>query len=816
MTIEQIEFTIEKVCKSIAPTWPLENSVAVNPFLGLTEYSFENVAHMLKQRGGINLYMPLNFYMQEIHGKRLFECDIERALNKAQKNETVQEFLFGVQRLVERGPSAQPINNVSDTIDKFLSSDYSSLVINHISQWMANYFKPSNEIVKVDLFKRWRQEATLDLFPELSGVINFRGSIQSTPDTSYSAILNGLEKLSVPKELLETYLHSLLLKVLGWASYCAGLDWQNRLRENESEFVKELLAVIISWENALLGSFENMKPYWTNQLKEMKDRHPHSVEDDYLEAQAILQDAFDFKFQRDLVDKLNTDQKQKSSAKARPNAQIIFCIDVRSEVFRRNIELVDQNIETIGFAGFFGFPIKYLPINHQKGKDQCPVLIPAGPKVYETTNQPKHLEKEKIFRRQNGRLNQYWQSFRSGSVSSFSFVSPLGLFYLPKLISDSFGWTRPTADPKKREFGRIDMGVHKLDVSQISFDDRLNMAHSALTSMGLFKEFAPLVLITGHGASSVNNPHATGLDCGACGGNSGEINALTAQLILNDKKIQDALKNRGIHIPQDTFFVACLHNTTTDVISVLNEKNIPLSHLEKLVKIKESLAGASHLTREARALRLGIKNKYADAQIIKRARDWGQVRPEWGLAGCGSFIIAPRDRTLGIDLEGKAFLHSYDWKSDKEFKILEGIMTAPMVVTSWINLQYYASTVDNHRLGAGNKTLHNVTSELGVLEGAHGDLRIGLPLQSIHSGKEYQHLPVRLNVIIHAPKEEISNVLEKHKNLMDLFKNHWINLFTTDCEYKVCFQYSSQGNWEKLELNTPKTDLKYQGQKLYA
>lgn len=807
MTIEQVEYSIENVCKKIAPVWPLENSVAVNPFLGLSDYSFEEAATILKLRGNINLYMPLSFYLKYIEEGKVLKYDIEKALRKKRKNATVKEFLFEVRTLICEKPKERNANILSNIVDKHLKSDFSQVMINHISEWMANYFNQPNQTSSEAMYLKWKQEAGIDLHPELLGVINFRKSIKSIPYTSHAAILVGLEKLNVPEDLVETYLHSLLLEVLGWASYCAGLDWQNRLHGKESNFVKELLGIIISWENTLLSSFNKLKPKWTRHLKQLENIVFKDVNDEYFKAQSILQDAFDFSFQRQLIHKLNAPQKVKSPATKIPKAQIVFCIDVRSEVFRRNLELVESEIETLGFAGFFGFPVKYRPINHQKGKDQCPVLIASGPEVFETTNQPSNLKKVKLSLIRKGKLNQSWQKFRTGSISSFSFVSPLGLFFLPKLFSDSFGWTSPTANPKKKEFGEITSGNHNLDVSHIPFEDRLKMAQSTLTSMGLTKQFAPLVLITGHGASSVNNPHASGLDCGACGGNSGEINALTAQLILNDEKIREALNYRGITIPNDTLFVACLHDTTTDAISILNEKNIPLSHIEELDAIKALLAIASQLSRESRAPRLGIKKTLAESQIIKRAKDWAQVRPEWGLAGCSSFIIAPRYRTSGIDLEGKAFLHSYDWKTDEDFKVLESIMTAPMVVTSWINLQYYASTVDNERLGSGNKTLHNVTSNLGVIEGANGDLRIGLPYQSIHDGKEYQHLPLRLNVIIDAPKEAIVNIIEKHKNLIELFENKWINLFTTDGNTKVTLQYEAKEKWKKLEIS--KEELEY-------
>ncbi|HBF20829.1 MAG TPA: DUF2309 domain-containing protein, partial [Cryomorphaceae bacterium] len=186
--------------------------------------------------------------------------------------------------------------------------------------------------------------------------------------------------------------------------------------------------------------------------------------------------------------------------------------------------------------------------------------------------------------------------------------------------------------------------------------------------------------------------------------------------------------------------------------------------------------------------------------ILRRSKDWAQVRPEWGLAGCSAFIVAPRSRTRGLDLGGKSFLHSYEWKKDGDFKILELIMTAPMVVTSWINLQYYASTVDNQYYGSGNKTLHNVTGGIGVLEGYAGDLRVGLPWQSVHDGNQFQHEPRKLSVVIEAPLEAMNRVLEKHPSVRNLCDNGWIYLLAMNVEGRVSHRYTGKLKWEALEM----------------
>ena len=182
--------------------------------------------------------------------------------------------------------------------------------------------------------------------------------------------------------------------------------------------------------------------------------------------------------------------------------------------------------------------------------------------------------------------------------------------------------------------------------------------------------------------------------------------------------------------------------------------------------------------------------------VKTRANDWAQTRPEWGLANNAAFIVAPRTRSQSINLAGRSFLHDYDWRRDTDGSILELIMTAPMVVTQWINMQYFASTVDNPRYGSGNKVLHNVVGgRIGVFEGNGGDLRIGLPMQSLHDGTQWMHTPLRLSVFIEAPQAGIEAVIAKHELVRQLLDHRWLYLFRIDSETNAVEAYSNS-RWQ--------------------
>jgi hypothetical protein len=332
--------------------------------------------------------------------------------------------------------------------------------------------------------------------------------------------------------------------------------------------------------------------------------------------------------------------------------------------------------------------------------------------------------------------------------------------------------------------------------------DRLDHAERILRAMSMTEDFARLVLMAGHGSTTVNNPHASGLDCGACAGQTGEASARVVAALLNDPTVRVGLHERGIDIPGDTWFLAGLHDTTTDALHLFDTDDVPVDLTPDLVQLRQWLEQAGDLARMERAALLGIAglpDRAVAADVRRRSRDWSEVRPEWALANNAAFIAAPRPRTAGMDLGGRAFLHEYVWQKDSGFQILELIMTAPMVVANWINMQYYGSVVDNPRFGSGNKVLHNVTGgAIGVLEGNGGDLRIGLPMQSIHDGEKWVHTPLRLSVFIEAPRAEIDKIIAAHAVVKNLVDNEWLYLFHIEPAGTAVSRYRPGGAWEAV------------------
>jgi uncharacterized protein YbcC (UPF0753/DUF2309 family) len=784
----------ERATRRIAPLWPLTHFVAVNPFLGLTDKHFVTASQHMALAAGARMTMPRSFYADALAAGRISDADLAAALERSAPAARLPRDVAALKRSIQRGDTAHPnaFATVADVATEITGRDWAGLATDRIACWAASYFdegqaawRPSSRHLAP--YVAWRQEATIDRTPQVMGLAGFRQIVRTLPDTAAAMIVAGASRLALDAGELETYFHRLLMSVGGWAGYARYRVWQSELDGKRDETLLEFLAVRLAWDVALLdvhrGNDRVARAWALDRAHTIAAIPP----DPSLAIDGVLQCAYEFAWQRGLVAALS---KPRRDAPVQHKAvQAAFCIDVRSEVFRRAFEHASSDVQTIGFAGFFGLPIEYVPLGQSRGGAQCPVLLTPKFTVCETVHGAPAAEQASIVRLRALRRHaaNAWRAFKMAAVSCFAFVETMGLTYLIKLATDGFGLSRTVPHPatdginarvRNRLGPDIAVGHSAGRATGFTLEAKIAMAEAVLTAMSLRQGFARLVLLVGHGATTVNNPHASGLDCGACGGHSGEANARVAAAILNDAQVRAALATRGIAIPGDTVFLGCLHDTTTDHVTLFNLDDVPPGHRDDVARLQPWLAAAGRTARVERGALLKLDPRRSiDAQIIARSRDWSQLRPEWGLAGCAAFIAAPRHDTEAIDLRSRAFLHSYDWRQDEDFSVLELIMTAPMIVASWISLQYYGSTVDNRVFGCGNKVLHNVTGTLGVLEGNGGDLRTGLPWQSLHDGERLIHEPLRLSVVIAAPVDAINGVMAKHASVRELVDNGWIHLF---------------------------------------
>jgi uncharacterized protein YbcC (UPF0753/DUF2309 family) len=601
---------------------------------------------------------------------------------------------------------------------------------------------------------------------------------------------------------------------------------------------------------------------------------------------------------RSLVEPSDENADVAADSQVRPQAQAVFCIDVRSEPLRRNLEATGD-YETFGFAGFFAVAIRHQALGSHHETDQFPVILKSKnyvreiPRTYHGQFIVRHRRRAKLLEA----FHTLLYDLKENVVTPYVMVESLGWFYsLPLVGKNIFAaryrtgmdWIRRTLVPPvattltvdklsrqeveemlaaeqrattrralQEKFGErnLNLSLERLEflrrraldeeylgepspqarstaltaqeeaefvvelrqryginrgaafarlerITRTGFtlSEQVYTVETVLRMIGLTTNFARLVLFCGHASRSENNPFEAALDCGACGGNAGRPNARVLAIMANKIPVREQLAKNGIVIPQDTYFIAGQHNTTTDEIDLFDLEDLPPTHRKDLLQLVRDLDRAGARNSQERCSRFPEVNKTlraskAKREVRRRSSDWSQVRPEWGLSGNAAMIIGRRELTRGIQLDGRVFLHSYDYRGDPEGRLLEAVMTGPQIVAQWINMEHYFSTVDQELYGSGSKIYHNVVGRLGVMTGAQSDLRTGLAWQTVMDGPKPYHEPMRLLTLIEAPRDRIDRIVRNQRPLQRLYDNEWMHLFAIDPQVQLCYRYVAKQGW---------------------
>ena len=820
--MELIQAVLGDVSKVIAPVWPLQDYVAVNPYAGLGHLSFLKARSYLKAFSDCEMLMPLEYYAGEFHCGNFTFDDIDQAIEELsvsrvaipasshQVVEILNQFRLddcsrtkssesrvpnrSIRTFAEVATDAQGVNWTEAIVDEI--SKHCSM---HYDEGQSTWSSPYKDLT---LYQAWRSVALHDRNIEILGLDGFRRFAARLPQTPEAAIVQMLMGMDVPQPLWTSFLLCQAFSIPGWSSWCKYRTEWTDAEGVASNDLAGLIAIRLAYDAALAESKSLTTP-WISEVP----ANSHSVETlhalhgDDSKLRYLLLRASEIAYRTQLLKSVASNDPEQSNSNELKLGQMVFCIDVRSERIRRHLESQSSAIETLGFAGFFGMAFEYAELGQVSGKRQLPVLLKPQFKVHEGDSAiDSPLERVSIERRKESRnWRGLWKSFQSSAVGCFSFVETTGLLYGFKLLGRVLGgkpaWygssRAENSAQRDHDFGPTLRGLSQQGISS---SRQVELAEGMLRNLGLTKNFAKLVVFCGHACQTENNPLAAGLDCGACGGHSGEPNARFAALLLNQPHVRTALAERGIDIPPATHFLGALHNTTTDQITFFDIDTVPVGLLGALQELKNSCDAA---TKQTQIERMPIVTSSSLQHLMKRAHDWSEVRPEWGLAGNAAFIVAPRWMTKRSALHARAFLHSYDYTQDEGGKVLETIMTAPMIVANWINLQYYASTVDNGHFGSGNKTVHNVVGGFGILSGNGGDLMTGLPWQSLHTGQSYQHPPQRLQVVIAAPRPMIDRVVAKHELVANLVGGGWLQLMAIESDKVYLLQ--EKGTWREMD-----------------
>ncbi|GGE31667.1 DUF2309 domain-containing protein [Psychroflexus planctonicus] len=755
--------TIQKASQVVGTTWPLYSFVTSNPLSGYESNPFQKAcADAFKKTGNIT-YPEASFYTQAIEKGLLKKNKVQQILNEQKFDGSIEDFLNELE-VFRKTTYVNPTHKVDRILVKWLSA--------FLDEGLADWQMPDKE---KGFYKAWVNLAKYD------GDLRIPKN-EKFPKSSMEVIQAFSSSLTEKEQLKSFENHFAALP--GWVGYIKNRKVNNtNWNKNYPLELTDYLAV-----RMLIAKHLNLdKSQGFSITKSQKQL--------LLIAQLCLLEV-ELAWQQKMVNQLELENK-KTESKNRPDAQLVFCIDTRSELIRRNIE-TKGNYETFGYAGFFGIAMDYEVPFSGISRKSCPPILASAYKVTEKEKnhtQIKFKELEVKYK-QSAFKGYFLRRMKNILPSAFGFVEGAGLAYAYQLINRTFGIAKNTNDMDSSSIETTcETEIHKaVDQGKLSIDEQAQIVQSAFYLMG-FKEFAPLVVFAGHGSHTANNPFASSLDCGACAASPGRHNARMIAKLANSKEVKTVLHEKyGITIPEDTWFLGAEHNTTTDEI-ILFDADTPKPFEEKINQLKIDLAKARET---ATAERLGEKNSTKKA--VRKSTDWSETRPEWGLAKNAGFVIGPRSLTEQTNLEGQCFLHSYDWKMDEDGSALNAILNGPMVVTQWINNHYYFSTVDNNNYGSGSKITHNITGKFGVIQGNGGDLKTGLPLQSVKlSDKENYHQPQRLSVFVNAPKQRIDKLISENEKIRELIENQWIHLLVINpLENNKVEKFTKSEKWNQI------------------
>jgi uncharacterized protein YbcC (UPF0753/DUF2309 family) len=772
--VDDIAACVAAVCARIAPSWPLDRAIAVNPLWGHIDEPFATVSGRLRAWCGTSLAPPLEVFAHAAATGAVTDDDVAAVCKRHGRPVTTVRALLATPRV----PALAQARLV-DVIDRRRETTPSvaTTVAASLSQHCAAFFDEHQATIAPSrahgLYSAWKNAAQRDRSVQaLLGISGVRAFFQALPDDPLRTIADGLRALDVEPEQQEHYLTSLLWSLSGWAAALRYRAFIQASTDAPDTSLQELLAMWVAWEWALLSTStdHHLPRAWHAAQQQWAARRNNEARAD--DDAFVLLEAMEHHEQQQLARRFGP---RVATVSPRRDVHAVFCIDVRSEPMRRALE-TNPAVGTSGFAGFFGLPIAYTPLGARASRPQLPGPLTASISVHD--DGPVKLG---ALRRLRAGLARAWSDTFRAPAGAFNMVEAAGPAAGANLVREALMLARTS--PLDSAFLDDDERRMTHPRLELPLAARIDLAASVLRGMSLTESMPRLLVVAGHGSQTRNNAHAATLDCGACCGHSGEVNARVLAALLNDVDVRQGLAAIDLPLPHDLHVVAALHNTTTDTIAVLDEHEVPSSHHATLALWQQSCEQATRAVRRWRAPSLGVAPEQVDDDVARRAVDWAEVRPEWGLVNNAAFVMGPRSRTAHLDLEGRAFLHDYDVDADaaRGYRVLEGLLTAPLVVTHWINAQYYASSVAPERFGAGNKLLHNVVGGgLGVFEGNGGDLRIGLPWQSVHDGKHLRHTPVRLAAFVMAPREAIDQILARHAHIDQLVRHAWLSLLQVD------------------------------------
>ncbi len=811
-----LDASIDGIARWLPSQSPIKDFIHHNTLHALLDRPFHEAVAIASQLYGANSYLPLKAYQTRFTDGRIYDFALERILKEAMGDEgftpEISKTLYQPDGSAHYPPPSLASGGIRRAWLEYIEINLDALTQPVLFRLVSNFLDQGIGLWTVarenESFWRclWRlvEDTFVPLHPLESPEI--RAMVSNSPD---QVILTCLQRIVGNPEFFGIYLLEMTLSHPGWSGMVRVIEKHpTQLLSPRIISLKEFIAVELLMELAIL-----IRKKGHNFVRLVGTPGIDAAYDfaSALSAQPlplklrIWHEAMEWSV---YAEALQAIKENPINPEPHPNVQAIFCIDDRECSIRRHLEEIDPKIETFGAAGFFGIEFFYKGQNDIYPVAQCPVVVKPRHLVVETSALEPAATPTSPSTHPKGRASSPLRA-SGGMFSRWLFTQTLGIGYASKLAFEVF---RPGARLARiRKFGETeqktrlhlfresDTTTHDGRLLGFSREEMADRLETFFRNIGMAHEWAPLILVVAHGSSSTNNPHFAAYDCGACAGKPGAPNARAFAQMANDPGVRDLLNSRGIVIPENSHFVAGLHDTSRDEVRYFDLDHLPKGLEIYFKRFKETMLEA--LSRNAmercRWFELGPRSpspKKALHHVRTRASSIFEPRPELNHSNNAYCIVGRRSLTRSLFLDRRAFLHSYNPLEDAQGEILSRVLTQVIPVCGGINLEYFFSKIDNAIFGAGTKLPHNVIGLLGVANGVEGDLRTGLPSQMIEV-----HEPIRLLIMVEQHPSILKKSISKIADLQQWLDHEWVRLASICPETRACQIYRN-GIFEAIEL----------------
>lgn len=769
---------------------PLKDFIHHNTLHAFQHLPFHQGLHAAQQLFGFQTYLTLDAFRNLYHKGEISAAILDRAI--AQQTELSKDQLFDFEpekelTTVVGSYRLQWKKKLGFDLDARVHPLLFRIVTSFLDQGIAIWSFPTNNLPFLAALRQLETANTASIFSSERARNCFLN-----PDFK---LKDALDLLVGDQSAFENYLYDQQFAHPGYSGMIAQIANRPNLLILKREIAFEdylLLECLLE-----IDALDQHHGSWTPAAKlglETYQFDPKQIQSTTEQKlKAIWQDAYEWTYYDQVLASL---QQKESHERSAASSIGIFCIDDRECSIRRHIEQLNPSFLSFGTPGHFNIETYFQPQGSSQRTKICPAPV-----------QPTHLIVERSVA-QKKQKEWHFDARAYGLIIGWVLTHTYGFWSALKLALSILWPAKNTMavsakqhmDPEATLSIEHVEGQFTPDGLQIGFTvkEMVAIVGGLLKSIGLQKDFSPLVYMIAHGSSSANNTHYAGYDCGACSGRPGSVNARAFAYMANHPLVRKALRLEGVDIPDQTHFVPILQDTARDEFIYYDLHQIP-THLVDLFEADRAVfTEACELNAVERSRRFITINSHAQPKKVYRKVQLRTVslfepRPELNHATNALCIVGRRQFSRDIFLDRRAFLNSYDYRIDPTGEALGGILNAVAPVCGGINLEYYFSRVDNEQLGAGSKLPHNVMGLLGVANGVDGDLRTGLPSQMIEI-----HDPYRLLVIVEQKAEVVFAAISRNPNTFEWFANEWVRLVSFDPDTKA-FAVFKKGQFQAYQ-----------------